>query len=236
MDARQKMVRLLGSLSFFPSLEHLVRALVLDYLAIFKPNQAMIWHLNKDDSIICLAVYGADNSMVGTVIPGSVWRTVSGAAALSYHAAAVEITTWCDGLTQVTTSLFAQNVLIGFLSVRFLEPVEDLPSLFLDVESLSIPLSTYLALRFLEPPNHNGSNAHVGLRTLNTLEFTNPTLSERQRAILSGIALEKTNNEIARELGYSVSTIRHETMRIFETLGVSDRQEAASHASKLKLI
>lgn len=236
MDARQKMVRLLASLSFFPSLEHIVRALVLDYLSVFKPNQAMIWHLSKDDSLICLAVYGADNSMVGTVIPGNIWRSVTGAAALSAHAVSGEITTWCDALTQVSTSLFAQNVLIGFLSVRFLEPVEDLPTMFMDVESLSIPLSTYLALRFLEPPNHNGSNGHSGLRTLNTLEFTNPTLTERQRAILSGIALEKTNNEIARDLGYSVSTIRHETMRIFETLGVSDRQEAASHAAKLKLI
>jgi DNA-binding NarL/FixJ family response regulator len=37
----------------------------------------------------------------------------------------------------------------------------------------------------------------------------------------------KTNHELSLDLGFSVSTIRHETMAIYKELGVSDRKEAA---------
>jgi DNA-binding NarL/FixJ family response regulator len=46
----------------------------------------------------------------------------------------------------------------------------------------------------------------------------------------------KTNHDLAVELGFSVSTIRHETMRIYQALGVSDRKEAANKALTLSLI
>ena len=46
----------------------------------------------------------------------------------------------------------------------------------------------------------------------------------------------KTNHELAIELGFSVSTVRHETMRIFQALAVSDRKEAAKKGLTLNLI
>jgi DNA-binding NarL/FixJ family response regulator len=46
----------------------------------------------------------------------------------------------------------------------------------------------------------------------------------------------KTNHELATDLGFSVSTIRHETMAIFRALGVSDRKEAAKAAQQMELI
>ena len=46
----------------------------------------------------------------------------------------------------------------------------------------------------------------------------------------------KTNHELATDLGFSVSTIRHETMAIFKALGVSDRKEAAQIAQQMDLI
>ena len=52
-------------------------------------------------------------------------------------------------------------------------------------------------------------------------------LSARQLMILAGMVDGKTNPELSDALGYSVSTIRHETMDIFKILGVSDRKEAA---------
>jgi len=51
-------------------------------------------------------------------------------------------------------------------------------------------------------------------------------LTDRQKRILDGMARGKTNGAIARELGYSESTIRHESMTIYRTLGVSRREEA----------
>jgi DNA-binding CsgD family transcriptional regulator len=63
-----------------------------------------------------------------------------------------------------------------------------------------------------------------------------PTFSPRQIQILQGMIEGKTNHELATDLGFSVSTIRHETMAIFRGLGVSDRKEAAKAAQQMELI
>jgi DNA-binding NarL/FixJ family response regulator len=52
-------------------------------------------------------------------------------------------------------------------------------------------------------------------------------LTARQLLILAGMVEGKTNHELSIDLGFSVSTIRHETMAIYKELGVSDRKEAA---------
>jgi DNA-binding CsgD family transcriptional regulator len=67
-------------------------------------------------------------------------------------------------------------------------------------------------------------------------DFEAETLSARQKVILNGMVEGKTNYQLANELGYSVSTIRHETMRIFRTMGVDDRKSAAEHAVKYGLV
>ena len=63
-----------------------------------------------------------------------------------------------------------------------------------------------------------------------------PRMSDRQIQILQGMIDGKTNHELATDLGFSVSTIRHETMAIFRALGVSDRKEAAKAAQQMELI
>jgi len=55
------------------------------------------------------------------------------------------------------------------------------------------------------------------------------SLTDRQVQILIHIAEKKTNIEIADTMGYSESTIRQETIRIFEKLQVSGRNEARSY-------
>ncbi len=46
----------------------------------------------------------------------------------------------------------------------------------------------------------------------------------------------KINRELATKLDFSVSTVRHETMRIYQALSVSDRKEAAKEALVLGLV
>jgi DNA-binding NarL/FixJ family response regulator len=46
----------------------------------------------------------------------------------------------------------------------------------------------------------------------------------------------KTNHELATELGFSVSTIRHESICIYLALAVSGRKEAAKKALALSLL
>ena len=59
---------------------------------------------------------------------------------------------------------------------------------------------------------------------------TKDSFTPRQMAILGGMVSGKTNHELASELDFSVSTIRHETMRVYQALSVSDRREAAREA------
>ena len=59
---------------------------------------------------------------------------------------------------------------------------------------------------------------------------TNEPLSERQMQILIGIGMGKTNLQIANELILSESSIKQETVKIFRSLGVANRQQAAIKA------
>lgn len=60
--------------------------------------------------------------------------------------------------------------------------------------------------------------------------------SARQLQIINGFVEGKTNYELASDLGFSVSTVRHETMEIFRLLGASDRKEAAKIAQERSIV
>lgn len=57
-------------------------------------------------------------------------------------------------------------------------------------------------------------------------------LSPRQMRILDLMAQSYTNPQIAKELGFSESTVRQETMRIYQILQVSGRKEAINEAQR----
>lgn len=86
-------------------------------------------------------------------------------------------------------------------------------------------------------PNCIDAVGRGSLTDIKVREGGNPqALTTRQKLILQGMVDGKTNHELATELGFSVSTIRHETMRIYQTLAVSDRREAARAALDQGLI
>jgi DNA-binding CsgD family transcriptional regulator len=57
-------------------------------------------------------------------------------------------------------------------------------------------------------------------------------LSQRQMRILTLMAQDFTNPQIAKDLGFSESTVRQETMRIYQILQVSGRKEAILEARR----
>ena len=195
----------------------------------------MIWHLDWNGSLILLASYGDQEIPIGKSFPGSVWRNGSKTRLAILHATSRNPMTWFEENTEVVINLYGQGLLIGFLLLDFAEPINNPKSFAAHAKKISWPLSLYLALRFHESlglgdkvPMPNGARQ---TETVNEkIEFTT-----RQVSVLSGITAKKTNHEIAIELGYSVSTIRHETMGIFRLLGVSDRVAAAVEGRRLGL-
>lgn len=233
MNQQVRTRRLLEWLTFLPPLDKVARALVLDYFLPYGPIESAIWHLNNKDALTCLAVYGPSDVIVGVPIPGTIWRNSSEVQILAAQTASKKAASWSAEQRHAVVNLYAQSMLIGFLTIRFAQTVESPDRLTQEIEEFAQLISLYISLRFLDSMNHNGiaGNQKVGQSHNGQVH-----LSERQRLVLVGIVMKKTNNSIASELGYSVSTIRHETMRIFEILGVSNRIEAASYATTLGLI
>jgi DNA-binding NarL/FixJ family response regulator len=68
-------------------------------------------------------------------------------------------------------------------------------------------------------------------------EDPTPTdLSKRQREVLLGVAGGKTSDQIADELGISVSAVKQHITAACEKLGASSRAEAAAIALKKHLL
>jgi DNA-binding CsgD family transcriptional regulator len=84
-------------------------------------------------------------------------------------------------------------------------------------------LSLYLYREEKSPTNMNASSdKSVALKA----RQTNQALTERQILILKLISENRTNIVISERLGYSESTIRQETIKIYAKLGCNGREEA----------
>lgn len=61
-------------------------------------------------------------------------------------------------------------------------------------------------------------------------------LSERERQVLLGMSLGKTNKQIGRELFVSEDTVKTHARRLFTKLGVHDRAQAVAHGFRRGLV
>jgi len=221
-------------LSYHPTTEEISRALATDYLAEFAVRSLRFGRLNSDDSITNLGQYGFPDAdeYRNRNIPSQEWRGFKSAEMAIISGASKE--KWTTDSTTYVNTLRDRGVLQGHLIVNFHNPVNDADKLrtAAAIDDLCIPLALYQS--FMSRPVGVG----LGGVTLpiDGRDSANTQLSQRQIQILRGMVEGKTNHELATELGFSVSTVRHETMRIYQALGVSDRKEAAKKALMLSLV
>jgi len=226
--------RFIEWLSYHPTTEEIARALATEYLAEFPVLGVRFGRVNNDDSITVLGQYGyADADLYrNRNIPSEEWRSID--------AEDVRIITgesklhWTSDSTMHISSLRDRGVIQGYLIIQFHNPVSeaDKHGIAEAIDDLSVPLALYLS--FLTHPI--GNSAGGIFLPSDSRDAGNAQLSQRQILILRGMVDGKTNHELATELGFSVSTIRHETMRIYQSLAVSDRKEAAKRALALSLV
>ena len=221
-------------LSYHPTTEEISRALATDYLAEFAVRSLRFGRLNSDDSITNLGQYGFPDAdeYRNRNIPSQEWRGFKSAEMAIISGASKE--KWTTDSTTYVNTLRDRGVLQGHLIVNFHKPVSDADKhrTAAAIDDLCVPLALYLS--FMSRPVGIG----LGGVTLpiDGRDTANNQLSQRQILILRGMVEGKTNHELATELGFSVSTIRHETMRIYQALAVSDRKEAAKKALMLSLV
>lgn len=86
---------------------------------------------------------------------------------------------------------------------------------------------------YVSPAWFNAVNAFTSATDSSVVRNAVPSLTNRQHQILDYIRDGLTNDQIARNLSFSQSTIKQETIKIFKALGVSNREEAAAVAAEL---
>lgn len=213
-------------LSYHPSADEISRALVLDHLAHLGACCARIGLLNPDDSLTFAGEYGFEDGRKGKTFPSSEWRS------WNHDAADIALGRnpdhWSKDSQLLMFQLRHRGAIQGHLVIRFSSPVEDKDRVEEIVLDHAVPLSLYLSL------SHEGRKIQSGAAAQD--DTGAEQLTPRQLSILGGMVEGKTNHELATELGFSVSTIRHETMRIYQALSVSDRKEAAKKALTLSLV
>jgi len=214
-------------LSYHPTCDEISRALVMEYMAPLGACCARVGRLHADDSLEFLGEYGFDAGQAKQTFPSEVWRSWDNDEALI--ALGKNAAPWSPSKNLLMVQLRERGAVHGYLVLRFSKPVEDTESVEEVARNYAVALGLYLSLA------HEPGSAST--RTVNDrMETGTDQLTPRQISILRGMVEGKTNHELANELGFSVSTIRHETMRIYQALAVSDRKEAAKKALSLALV
>jgi DNA-binding CsgD family transcriptional regulator len=215
--------RLLDLLTARPNANELLKTLETDLLAKFKLSNAIIFTLDSHN--ISKEIYsnnltleeknnGGFNSVLASILPTS-------------------------NLVSLTDSKLGRSSDDDFLII----PISNGKSLKgfilleldcaqLSAENLSLIeiMGKVCAFYLLsELPELKQSNSTEKIAS--QLQF-----SARQLQIINGFVEGKTNHELAEDLGFSVSTVRHETMDIFRLLGASDRKEAAKIAQERSIV
>jgi DNA-binding CsgD family transcriptional regulator len=214
-----------GWLANRPTPDEICRALVTDYLKSHGACCVRLGRLNKDDSYHYLGQYGFETNETGKLVPGQIWRQRKDIE-VNQIAAGHQPGPWATTNKQVLIELRAKGSTYGWLNVVFTEEknADQKKKIVEDLNIFALSLSLYLSLTHGQDfSSEKDLGVEKGLPSVDAL-------TKRQLNILKGMVDGKTNHDLATQLGYSVSTIRHETMRIYQALAVSDRREAAQRA------
>ncbi len=219
-------------LSYSPSYKEIAQALILDYLSDLQPARIRFGQTLADDSAVVLGQFGYKDPQVpiGSPIPGKVWRSLE-TPDIHIISNANPIP-WSPNGDVFVIVLRDHGVIHGHAVFEFdySVKVEDRECVLGRLNDYCILVSLYISLL------SRGQNIDP------IQSFTFPedsrvgTLSPRQIEVLRAVVAGKTNIQIARQLGYSLSTIRQETIKIYLALSVNSRREAAKKALELSLV
>ena len=215
--------RLLDLLIQRPNANELLKALETNFLSKYKLSNAMIFTLDSHNA--SKEIY-SNNSLTESN------NSQDFASVLASLSAGADLSSLIDskigkGVENDFIIIPVSNgkSLSGFI-LLVLDCAELSPEDISQIETMGKVCAFYLINELSELNSSNLVNKR----------FAQIQFSARQIQILHGFIEGKTNHELAVDLGFSVSTIRHETMDIFRLLGASDRKEAAKIAQERSIV
>ena len=228
------MERLLNNVSRFatlltrtPTPHDLLNTLMRDFLSNQSVTAIEIQMLAPDGSLLM-------NTSVGLEIDGDGTKDVKSLSSLISHSnifrdleetGSIFDPTHCLTVTSVTLDSSIKGFYLFQHSSSF-TPDENSSD---QVQIFSSLMTIYLSSKLILIPLVKNLTTPATVKQVSKL-------TARQLLILTGMVEGKTNHELSIDLGFSVSTIRHETMAIYKDLGVSDRKEAARVGQAKSLI
>jgi len=217
--------KLLDYLEFYPNVSEIARMLIVEDIFPEKATAIRICLLNSDDSLLTIGEFGYVDCFIDTTISSDIWR--KGLSSTLHIVELIESGLWDEEFTEFLFILRNRGSLQGYITVNFDNPVLNKIESQEKIESVCQLVGIFLNGVSAFKPREELENAR---NSQGDRSASKAVLTPRQLLILAGMIEGKTNHELAEDLGFSVSTIRHETMRIYSLLQVSDRKEAAREA------
>ena len=217
--------KLLDYLDFHPNVSEIARMLIVEDIFPEKATAIRICLLNSDDSLLTIGEYGYVDCFIDTTISSDIWR--KGLNSSLHIVELIQSGLWNEEFTEFLYILRNRGSLQGYITVNFDNPVLKKIESQERIENFCQLVGIFLNGVSAFKPREELENAR---NSPEDRSVSKAVLTQRQLLILAGMIEGKTNHELAEDLGFSVSTIRHETMRIYSLLQVSDRKEAAREA------
>jgi len=220
-SAIDEVARFATLLTRSPSVDDLLATLKRDFLSEEDVNAIEVQVIDPASKLVL-------RHFIGTPIDGSEQKTITSLSELledkNIYSDLEKTGSIYNSHNHITlTAIALDSAIKGFYLFQHGNRYTASPETAHYIQALSSLMTLYLISKF-----PRGTTASLLGSEVKAESTSN--LSARQLLILAGMVEGKTNHELSIELGYAVSTIRHETMDIFKILGVSDRKEAARSA------
>ena len=224
MDSLEsKLDRLLNLLIQRPSANDLLKNLETDLLSSFKISNAIIFNLDSHN--VATELYS--NNPYPETADYADFKSVLNLISQNWNIATLTASAVAKSSNNdfIVIPISNGKILKGYILLK-METASLTPQELHLIQVIGKVCAVYLKVELPEL-----KHPHLTKELSSKVSF-----SARQLQILQGFVEGKTNHELAEDLGFSVSTIRHETMEIYRTLGASDRKEAAKIAQDKSII
>ncbi len=241
------LLSLLDWLNSEPGLDDICRGIVLGYLHQYQPSKSRIVQFSNDDSLTVLSEYGYLSSVghASKTLTPAQWRQSTND--FSKLLGCQEKFYWNRNSSAVVAPFRPRGVVSGALSIGFDLPQRKNDEIGMIASQIGMAVGLYVNLTSnkriasdQQPVIAQIPNEYETIRESFNNSRSEPSkegnLSGRQLQILEGLIEGKTNFEIAADLGYSVSTVRQETIKIYSSLNVTGRRAAAQEALRQNII
>lgn len=232
--------RMLEVLATRPAFDDIARELALGTIARLKPKFVVLGRLAPTAQLNVVGSFGLNDVDLASLQTRSVWdgslmsETVrTGSLKRIVKQSDTSEGTWESGIDEqmfpiVAVPLLLRESKIGALVIGIdesmtaidfgeeLSGVDFALALYLSMNSDSSPVGQEIPATVTRP-DHSAVDASEEL----------PTMTDRRREVLRLLSMGMTNGQIARRIGFSESTVRHETIALYRLLGAQNRGEAS---------